>query len=63
MSYKAEFSDEFLKIAKKLKNKDSELFRRLKLKVMEIVENPEHYKSLKGEMKGFEKSPCWLFWL
>lgn len=36
MTYKADFSDEFLKIAKKLKSKDPELFRRLKSKIEEI---------------------------
>jgi len=29
MSYRAEFSEEFLKIAKKLKDKDPKLFERL----------------------------------
>ncbi len=56
MNYRAKFSDESLKIAKKLKNKDPELFRRLKSKVKEIVENPEHYKPLKGEMKGLRRA-------
>ena len=56
MTYKADFSNEFLKIAKKLKNKDPELFRRLKSKIEEILKNPEHYKPLKGKMKGLRRA-------
>lgn len=56
MIYKAEFSDEFLKIARKLKNKDPELFRRLKIKIEEILKNPEHYKPLKGKLKGLRRA-------
>lgn len=56
MTYKADFSDEFLKFAKKLKSKDPELFKRLKLKIKEILRNPEHYKPLKGKMKGLRRA-------
>ncbi len=56
MSYKAEFSDEFLKIAKKLKNKNSNMFKRLQSKIEEILENPEHYKPLRGKMKGLRRA-------
>ena len=56
MTYRAEFSDEFLKIARKLKNKDPELFRRLKTKVEEILRNLEHHKPLKGKMKGLRRA-------
>ncbi len=56
MTYRAEFSDEFLKIARKLKNKDPELFRRLKTKIEEILRNPEHHKPLKGKMKGLRRA-------
>jgi len=56
MTYRAEFSDEFLKIARKLKNKDPELFRRLKSKVEEILKDPEHHKPLKGKMKGLRRA-------
>ncbi len=52
MSYKADFSDEFLKIAKKLKKKDLVLFKRLESKINEILERPQHYKPLKSKMKG-----------
>uniref|UniRef100_A0A7C3RED8 Type II toxin-antitoxin system mRNA interferase toxin, RelE/StbE family n=1 Tax=Archaeoglobus fulgidus TaxID=2234 RepID=A0A7C3RED8_ARCFL len=56
MSYRAEFSDEFLKIARRLKNKDPELFSRLKTKVEEILKNPEHYKPLRGKLKGLRRA-------
>ncbi|MEM0266722.1 MAG: type II toxin-antitoxin system mRNA interferase toxin, RelE/StbE family [Archaeoglobaceae archaeon] len=56
MSYRAEFSEEFLRIAKKLKDKDPKLFERLMSKIEEIIKQPEHYKPLKGEMKGLRKA-------
>jgi YafQ family addiction module toxin component len=56
MTYKADFSDEFLKIARKLKKKDMKVFERLKSKIREILSNPEHYKPLKGEMKGLRRA-------
>ena len=56
MIYKADFSDEFLKIAKKLKKKDYTTFVRLQSKIEEILSNPEHYKPLKGGMKGLRRA-------
>ncbi|MEM4946469.1 MAG: type II toxin-antitoxin system mRNA interferase toxin, RelE/StbE family [Archaeoglobaceae archaeon] len=56
MSYRAEFSEEFLRIAKKLKDKDPKLFERLMSKIEEIIKQPEHYKPLKGEMKGLRRA-------
>ncbi|RLJ00957.1 MAG: type II toxin-antitoxin system mRNA interferase toxin, RelE/StbE family [Candidatus Aenigmatarchaeota archaeon] len=55
MKYMADFSDEFLKIAKKLKKNDIKLFKRLESKIDEILERPEHYKPLKGNMKGLRR--------
>lgn len=54
--YQTEFTREFLKIVKKLKAKDKALFKRLELKIEEILENPEHYKSLRNEMKGLKRA-------
>ncbi|RLI80378.1 type II toxin-antitoxin system mRNA interferase toxin, RelE/StbE family [Archaeoglobales archaeon] len=56
MSYKADFSDEFLKTASKLKKKDKTTFKRLTLKIEEILKNPEHHKPIKGEMKGLRRA-------
>ncbi len=56
MTYKADFSDEFLKIAKKLKKKDYTTFKRLQSKVEEILANPEHYKPLRSKMKGLRRA-------
>lgn len=56
MIYKADFSEEFLKIARKLKNKNPHLFERLQSKIEEILKNPEHYKPLRGKMKGLRRA-------
>jgi YafQ family addiction module toxin component len=45
-----------LKIAKKLKEKDPELLKRLQSKVEEIIKQPEHYKPLRGQMKGLRRA-------
>ncbi len=54
--YQSEFTKEFLKILKKLKSKDKSLFKRLELKVEEILENPDHYKPLRNELKGLRRA-------
>ena len=50
--YESEFTREFLGRMKKLKKKDSTLFKRLKSKIEEILENPTHYKPLRDDLKG-----------
>ena len=52
MPYKPEFSEEISKELKKLKKKDSELFKRAQAKFNEIVDNPEHYKPLQHDLAG-----------
>ena len=52
MRYKEAYTDEFLKRVKKLKKKDKKLLDRLNKKIDEILDNPEHYKSLKYRHKG-----------
>ena len=48
-----EFSDELKKIMEKMKKKDSEAYKALKNKIVEIVNSdPEHYKPLKYDMKN-----------
>ncbi len=54
--YQSEFTAEFLKVLKKLKGKDKALFNRLELKIEEILENPEHYKPLRRELKGLRRA-------
>lgn len=53
MSYTIEFSDEFDKSIKKLKKKDPIKFRQIQKKLIELVENPEHYKPLSNILAGY----------
>lgn len=55
MDYTIEFSDESEKSMKKLKQKDKILFDRIKKKIIEIINNPEHYKPLKNILAGFRR--------
>ena len=52
MEYKIEFTPSFEKQLKKLRKKDKILFERLTKKIKEILENHEHYKPLRDELKG-----------
>lgn len=55
MDYRIEFSDEFEQSIKKLKKRDRILFEQIQKKLVEIVENPEHYKPLKNVLAGFRR--------
>lgn len=55
MVYTIEFSDEFEKSMKKLKKKDKVLFEQIKKKIIEIVENPEHFKPLQNVLAGYRR--------
>ena len=55
MTYTFEFSDEFDKSMKKLKKKDKTLFEQIQKKVIEIVENPEHFKPLQNVLAGYRR--------
>lgn len=55
MEYAIEFSDEFEGSMKKLKKKDKLLFDRIQKKVIEIVENPEHFKPLRNVLAGYRR--------
>jgi len=55
MAYAIEFSEEFERSMKKLKKKDVVLFTQIQKKLIEIVENPEHYKPLKNILAGFRR--------
>ena len=53
MILKIEFSLEFEISIKKLKKKDKLLFTKIQKKLIEIVQNPEHYKPLRNVLAGF----------
>ena len=55
MAYSIEFSAEFEKSMKKLKKKDKALFEHIQKKLIELVQNPEHYKPLKNVLAGFRR--------
>lgn len=50
--YPVEFSEHFDDIFRKLKKKDPTMATRLKDAILEISENPEHYKPLRNILKG-----------
>ena len=50
--YQADYAEEFLRTAAKLKKKDPAMLHRLEKKTKEILQNPEHYKPLRNELKG-----------
>jgi YafQ family addiction module toxin component len=55
MDYSIEFSAEFEKSIKKLKKKNKVTFEQIQKKLIEIVENPEHYKPLKNVLAGYRR--------
>jgi len=55
MGYAIEFSEEFEKSMKKLKKKDNVAFEQIQKKLIEIVENPEHYKPLRNILAGYRR--------
>ncbi|MBI2559403.1 type II toxin-antitoxin system mRNA interferase toxin, RelE/StbE family [Candidatus Woesearchaeota archaeon] len=55
MSYSIEFSTEFDKSMKKLKKRDKIIFEQIQKKLIEIVENPEHYKPLRNVLAGYRR--------
>ena len=55
MAYSVEFSAEFDKSIKKLKKKDKAAFEQIQKKLIEIVENPEHFKPLRNVLAGYRR--------
>ena len=55
MEYIIEFSSQFEKSMKKLKKKDKTLFNQIQKKLIEIVKNPEHFKSLRNVLAGYRR--------
>jgi len=56
LSYLIAQSDHFLEVLKKLSKKDFALYERLKKKIAEILENPEHYKPLSNKLKHYRRA-------
>lgn len=52
LAYSLDYDKLFLKRLKKLKRNSPQLYERLKTKMKEILENPEHYKPLGNVLKG-----------
>ncbi|MBU2634137.1 MAG: type II toxin-antitoxin system mRNA interferase toxin, RelE/StbE family [Nanoarchaeota archaeon] len=55
MDYTIEFSSQFERSMKKLKKKDKKLFKQIQKKLLDIVQNPEHYKPLRNVLAGFRR--------
>ena len=55
MEYIVEFSLQFEKSMKKLEKKDKALFSQIQKKLIDIVQDPEHYKSLKNILAGYRR--------
>ena len=53
MEYIVEFSSQFEKSMKKLEKKDKALFSQIQKKLIDIVQDPRHYKSLKNVLAGY----------
>jgi YafQ family addiction module toxin component len=55
MAYIIEFSSQFEKSIKKLKKKDKALFNQIQKKLIDIVQNPERYKTLGNVFAGYRR--------
>jgi len=55
MPYTIEFSDEFDASMKKLKKRDKALFDQIQKKLIDIVQNPEHFKPLRNILAGYRR--------
>lgn len=55
MDYTIEFSEEFESSFRKLKKKDKTLFEQIQKKLLELVENPEHFKPLRNVLAGYRR--------
>ncbi len=55
MAYLFEIKPELAEKLKKLRKKNFLLFQRVQKKIVEIIENPNHYKSLRYDMKNIRR--------
>lgn len=61
MAYIIEFSSQFEKSIKKLKKKDKIMFNQIQKKLIDIVQNPERYKTLGNVFAGYRRIHCGSF--
>ena len=57
MVYIFEIKPELVEKIRKIKKKDKTLFQRIQKKIREIIENPNHYKPLRYDMKNIKGVP------
>ena len=55
MAYIIEFSIQFEKSIKKLKKKDKALFNQIQKKIIDLIQNPERYKTLGNVLAGYKR--------
>jgi len=55
MECSIEFSAGFEKSMKKLKKKDTVLFNQIQKRLIDLVQNPDHYKPLRNVLAGYRK--------
>jgi len=55
LGYSVDFSEEFEKSFQKLKKKDKSLFEQVQKKLIELAENPEHFKPLRNILAGHRR--------
>jgi mRNA-degrading endonuclease RelE of RelBE toxin-antitoxin system len=55
MGYSIEFSSTFEKSMKKLKKKDKVMYDQIQKKLIDLVENPDHYKPLRNIFAGYRR--------
>ncbi|MFZ3077845.1 MAG: type II toxin-antitoxin system mRNA interferase toxin, RelE/StbE family [Candidatus Aenigmatarchaeota archaeon] len=55
MAYSFEIKPELAEKLKKIKKKNLLLFQRVQKKIAEVIENPNHYKPLKYDMKSIRR--------
>ena len=56
MTYSHVFDTKLIKKLDKLVKKDKRIVEYINKKVNEIIQNPEHYKPLKNELKGIRRA-------
>jgi len=55
MGYSIEFSSTFEKSMKKLKKKDKVMYYQIQKKLIDLVENPDHFKPLRNILAGYRR--------
>jgi len=55
MAYIIEFSSQFEKSFKKLKKKDKILFNQIQKKLIDLIKDPERYKTLGNVLAGYRR--------